>query len=160
MEIVIKRKRVREIPTIIILSLMEIIMAGVIFLAPGIIGKIFCLMCMLGTLLVIFLSVEELLKEVKISENNIFIKYGRNISSNRIIICEYASKQRVYGNKRSDIVTLRYDEKHYFDIDSYNCTNYDAILEYIVRNNIEVKTAHQREYSKIKKSIQNRLKNS
>ena len=159
-EIVIRRKRMRELPPIIILTLLEIIVAIVLVMASGIISKIFCIMCMLGAFLLIYFSIEELFKLVKICNDDIFIKYGRTITSDRIIECEYTSKQRVYGNLKADVITLRYDQHNFFMVDSYNCTNYDALMEYIIKHDIPVKTDNQREFSRIRKSVKNRIQNS
>ncbi|PWT25764.1 hypothetical protein [Butyrivibrio fibrisolvens] len=163
-EITIKRKRTGILFFIFIWSLLEI-MVGACFVymliyMPSIFLILTLLFFLSGPAILIMIFVEELNKEVKICDGKIFIKYDRKKTFDSINICEYESGQRVVSNIRGDVITLRFDQKHFIRINDKEWDNYEALLIFIVNNDIKVKTNYPKEFAKVKKRILNQYKSS
>ncbi len=132
-----------------------------LFLQKWYIG-IFGVFCFVSTLPFIHLLYEELFMIVTIRDGKIYISYDRKHKSDMIIDCEYSCNQIIEGNIRGDILTLKYDQRHFISLNERQWDNYDALLFYIVDNKIKVTTNYPDEFSKLKKKIVNntRLNNS
>ena len=156
-EIIIKRKRIILIPIIIETGALVIGFIVVAFIISSIGYKIACIISAMFFLMALCFFVIELFKEVRICGNSIYIRYGRKYSSYRIITCEFHRKESISGHSKRDTITLRYDDFNDFIIDSFNCTNYDALLEYIVRNDIPVITDQQSAFNEVKNAVKNKM---
>lgn len=152
-EKIIRKKRMKPIVMIIILSLLDImLMLGVLFV-KGLLAKLFCIYCFLMITILIYFTVESLYKYVRINNNDIYIRYGRRLSSDKIIECEFDSQQRIVGHIKADIITLRYDKHHFFMVDALECSNYEELLVYIFKNNIQVKTDYPEQLKNVKQGV-------
>lgn len=138
---------------IIILSLLDsMLVIGAMFV-EGLLSKLFCVYCFFMVAILIYFTIESLYKSVIICNDDIYIRYGRRLSSNRIITCEFDSEQRIVGNKKADIITLRYDKHHFFMVDAIECSNYEALLVYILKNKVPVKTDYPNQLKKVENYI-------
>ena len=151
--IVIRRKRLKPVVMIIILSLLDIMLILGGLFVKGIFSKFFCIYCFVMVTILIYFTVESLYKCVIINNDDIYIRYGRRVSSERIIDCEFDSQQRIVGHMKADIITLRYDKHHFFMIDDLEYSNYELLLVYIFKNNIYVKTEYPDQLKNVKRNI-------
>ena len=152
-KIVVKRNKIGTAIAVGLLLVAELNMIIMMLLAKSILGWIFGIFCVIMVGFILCLFYNELFQMVEISGNEIRIKYSRRIVTNTVEECSFEHNGRFYGNKKADIITLTHDKYHFIVIDSFRYKNYDKLLEYIVRNNIEVSTENTEEFNKKKRKI-------
>ena len=152
-KIVVKRNKIGTAIAVGLLLVAELNMIIMMLLAKSILGWIFGIFCVIMVGFILCLFYNELFQMVEISGNEIRIKYSRRIVTNTVEECSFEHNGRFYGNKKADIITLTHDKYHFIVIDSIRYKNYDKLLEYIVRNNIEVSTENTEEFNKKKRKI-------
>ncbi|WP_044936666.1 hypothetical protein [Pseudobutyrivibrio sp. LB2011] len=152
-KIIVKRNKIGTAIAMGLLLVAELNMIIMMLLAKSILGWIFGIFCVIMVGFILCLFYNELFQMVEISGNEIRIKYSRRIVTNTVEECSFEHNGGFYGNKKADIITLTHDKYHFIIIDSFRYKNYDKLLEYIVRNNIEVSTENTEEFNKIKRKI-------
>ena len=153
-KIIIRKKRLSTIVALIFLVFVAepFCIIEVVFF-PNLFVKLLYLLFSLILIAVIYSFVDDFFTTVIISNEKICIRYGIKIKSDEIRFCEYESNKIISGNKKVDIIILRYDQHHFISINSLEYENFDELLRYIVDKKIKVKTDNPKEFVKAQNRI-------